>query len=128
VKLIVSVRSFIAASLDAVQQQIRELAARAGGTVQLVSAYPGWEPNDGSHLLKLTEQAYVETYGHTPEIEVVHAGLECGAIISKLPGLEAVSFGPDIRGAHTSDECVSIPTVASTWEMLKRLLSALAVG
>ncbi|HEY3332529.1 MAG TPA: beta-Ala-His dipeptidase [Capsulimonadaceae bacterium] len=126
VKVIVSVRSFLAKSLRNVRETIREKADIAGGTTQLVSQYPGWEPKSSSPLLTATVDAYTATYGHAPEIEVVHAGLECGAIISKLPGLDAVSFGPEIQGAHTPDECVTIDTVESTWRMLGTLLEKLA--
>ncbi len=66
-------------------------------------------------------------YGKPPEVQVVHGGLECGVIVSKLPGMEAISFGPLIRGAHTSEEHVYAFTVASTWRLLVALLEALCI-
>jgi dipeptidase D len=68
------------------------------------------------------QAAFEQIYGAPPKVQVVHAGLECGAIVSKKPDMEAISFGPLIRGAHTPEEWADIPSVATTWQLLLRLL------
>jgi dipeptidase D len=120
-----STRSFIAARMKQVQDEICVLGERAGASIDARDAYPGWEPQADSRLLKVAQRAYEQTYGHAPRIEVVHAGLECGAIVDKLPGMEAVSFGPLIRGAHTPEEHVAVSSSEPTWQLLTTLLQSL---
>ena len=65
---------------------------------------------------------YEKMYGRAPAIKAIHAGLECGFISEKLPGVDMISFGPDIRGAHTPDENLSISSTKNVWEFLVELL------
>jgi dipeptidase D len=125
VEISTSTRSFIAAKLEETQQSIRALGEQAGAAIEVRDGYPGWEPKANSRLLQVARRAYESTYTHAPQVEVVHAGLECGAIVDKLPGMEAVSFGPEIRGAHTPDEYVTISSVEPTWQLLTELLKSL---
>lgn len=119
-------RSFVPAELEAVQDRIARLAADFGAAVQVRDPYPGWEPDPSSRLLAVSRRAYERSFGVPPEVQVIHAGLECGVLVSRLPGMEAISFGPRIEGAHTPEERVHIPTVASTWRLLTALLADLA--
>jgi dipeptidase D len=121
-----STRSFVDAERDRVQAEIRALGEANGATVQIRDGYPGWEPNPTSELLATTKRVYEEQFGTPPEVQVIHAGLECGVIADRLPGLDAISFGPRIEGAHTPEECVYASTVASTWKLLCGLLKALS--
>jgi dipeptidase D len=125
VEVSTSSRSFLAAQLEAAQTRIRVLGEQFGAAIEVRDGYPGWEPRADSQLLQVARAAYERAYGRAPQVEVVHAGLECGAIVSKRQGMEAVSFGPLIRGPHTPEEFVEISSVASTWQLLTELLQSL---
>ncbi|HEX8550068.1 MAG TPA: beta-Ala-His dipeptidase [Abditibacteriaceae bacterium] len=125
-KLHVSVRSFRGAEIQRVLNEIEDRAMRAGASTEIREGYPGWEPEADSTLLERTREAFVHTQGKEPVVQVVHAGLECGLLVAKKPGLEAISFGPHIRGAHTPEECVEIRSVATSWSLLRALLKDLA--
>jgi dipeptidase D len=122
----ISGRSFRESSLDAWQQEMQELATRHGASVALLDGYPGWEPSSDDKLREVAARAFEEVAGHGPKVEIVHAGLECGIILSKRPGMEAISFGPLIRGAHTPEEWADIPSVAHSWSILLSILRRLA--
>jgi len=121
-----SSRSFLDDELAGVQARICATGEEAGAQVEVRDGYGGWEPDPGSRLLKAAVEVYERTFETPPEVQVIHAGLECGVIVRKLPGMEAVSFGPRIEGAHTPEERVRIPTVASTWRLLTALLEELS--
>jgi len=121
-----STRSFVRRAVEAVQAEIRRLGEAAGAAIEARDGYPGWQPDPGSRLLAVTRDVYTRRFGAPPEVQVIHAGLECGVIAARLPGLEAVSFGPRIEGAHTPEERVSIPSVAAAWRLLLGVLGALA--
>ncbi len=126
VEMHVSNRSFVAGDIARMQAKCREMGEAAGARIEERDGYPGWEPRADSPLRDQTAAAFANVSGHLPRVEVVHAGLECGLLSEKLPGLDAVSFGPTIRGAHTPAEWVSIPSVARNWAILRELLRALA--
>ena len=122
----ISSRSFLGTELQAAQDRVASIGRNVGAEVLVREGYPGWEPSVDSRLLRITQKAFVEANGKPPQIKVVHAGLECGILSTKLPGLEAVSFGPLIRGAHTPEEYVGISSVETTWKTLTALLRDLA--
>lgn len=121
-----SSRSFADEELRRTQERIGRLGAEAGAEVETREGYGGWEPNPDSQLLRTSVEVYRQTFGTEPEVEVIHAGLECGIIVSRCEGMDAISFGPRIMGAHTPEEHVYISTVDSTWRLLVALLRALA--
>lgn len=125
VRVLTSVRSFSDAGLRAVQAGIGELADDIGASREVTDGYPLWEPLAQSRLVDAAVAAYRRTYGREPRINVLHAGLECGAFVRRRPGLEAVSFGPRIGDAHTPKEHVYASTVESTWQLLVGLLGDL---
>ncbi|MDR2622085.1 MAG: aminoacyl-histidine dipeptidase [Dysgonamonadaceae bacterium] len=86
------------------------------------NAYPGWDPNPDSQILKVMEKVFEKQRGHKPKVEVMHAGLECGIILSNVPGLDTVSFGPTIKFPHSPDEKVEIASVQKFWEYLTGIL------
>jgi dipeptidase D len=86
------------------------------------NAYPGWDPDYNSSILKTMAKVFETQRGHKPEIKVMHAGLECGIILSNVPGLDTVSFGPTIKFPHSPDEKVEIASVQKFWEYLTGIL------
>jgi dipeptidase D len=126
VEVATSSRSFLAEGLAEVQAEIQRHGDAAGASPEVRDGYPGWEPNPASPLLQTAVASYTRVFGHVPEVNVVHAGLECGVLASQLPGLDAVSFGPTLQGAHTPEEHVDIATVETMWRLLTTLLADLA--
>lgn len=96
-----------------------------GGSVSCTGEYPAWEYRQESALRDLMVQIYEEQYGEKPQVEALHAGVECGLFADKLPGLDCVSFGPDMDDIHTTKESMNVDSVRRTWkyvlEILKRL-------
>jgi dipeptidase D len=76
-------------------------------------------------LRELCERIYEQTSGKKPIVELIHAGLECGVIGDKIPGMDMISLGPDIQGAHTPQERVHVKSVGLTYELLHHVLRAL---
>ncbi|MDH3786031.1 MAG: M20/M25/M40 family metallo-hydrolase, partial [Acidobacteriota bacterium] len=120
---VASSRSSLESARDGVLQQIASCADLAGFGVALTDSYPGWQPDLDSQALAVLRDVYTElSNGDTPAVTAVHAGLECGLLAERIPGVAMVSFGPTIRHAHSPDERVSIPSVARFWEALRRAL------
>ena len=105
---------------------LRSLFRLAGGAVTEEAGYPGWRPNPESPVVRRTVATYTELFGEPPEVKAVHAGLECGILTQKIPGLDAVSIGPEIRNAHSPDEKARISSTAKFYSLLERLLAELA--
>jgi dipeptidase D len=124
--VLVGVRSSRNPSLATRAQSLESLFRMAGARTERTRGYPGWLPQPDAPLVARTVAVYERVAGAKPEITAVHAGLECGVLAEKLPGLDAISLGPDQRGAHSPDEKVSIPSVARTWRFLRELLADLA--
>ncbi len=95
----------------------------AGAEVEFDAPYNGWEPNINSSIMKYMKEAYERGYSRTPEIKVIHAGLECGIIQGAMPKMDMISVGPDIRHPHSPDEKVHIASVERTWHVLRDVLS-----
>jgi len=87
--------------------------------------YPGWRPNPGSEMVRTTARLYKKLFRREPELKAIHAGLECGLLTERYPELDIVSFGPDIVGAHSPDEKVSVPSVQTVWKLLTAVLAEL---
>jgi dipeptidase D len=96
----------------------------AGGSVVHDGDYPGWKPDVHSPILLTMQQVYEKHFGKKPEVKVIHAGLECGIIGDKFPGMDMVSFGPTIRHPHSPDEKVNVPTVEKFWNFLVETLKS----
>ena len=122
----VSNRSFVAGDIENLQQSQANLGEAAGARIVPRDGYPGWEPRAQSPLREQTIAAYRRAMGKEPIVEVVHAGLECGLLSEKFPDLDAVSFGPLIKGAHTPEEWASIESTRQMWNLLTGLLNDLA--
>jgi dipeptidase D len=120
-----SVRSSNAAAKEALINQLKSLAALCGATVGIRGDYPGWDYDPDSPLREKMVTIYEEMYGVKPQIEAIHAGLECGIFQSKIPGLDCVSIGPDMQDIHTTRETLSIPSVQRVWKFLLKVLESL---
>lgn len=105
-----------------VASQIESAMNLAGAEVEFAGAYNGWAPNAASAVLKTMRCAYEEVTGKSPEITVVHAGLECGIIQGVMPDMDMISIGPDLRSPHSPDEKVHIASVERTWKVLVKAL------
>lgn len=94
----------------------------AGAVVTHSDGYPGWKPNMSSDILRLLIDSYRKLFGKVPQVKAIHAGLECGLILEKYKGIDMISFGPTIRGAHTPEERIEIETVQMFWDLLTDVL------
>ena len=120
-----SVRSSNTAAKEALINQLKSLAALCNATVGIRGDYPGWDYDPDSPLREKMVTIYEEMYGVKPQIEAIHAGLECGIFQSKIPGLDCVSIGPDMQDIHTTRETLSIPSVQRVWKFLLKVLESL---
>lgn len=121
-EVLTSQRSSRGSGVDDAVRLVRSAVELAGGSVEEAEGYPAWTPNPDSELLSKAVAVYRTVAGEEPVVEAVHAGLECGVIGDKYPGMEMLSFGPDIEGAHTPEERVRIRSVERSWNLLLKLL------
>ena len=101
---------------------VRAAFLLGGAKVSTNEGYPGWKMNPNSQILKLAVESYQRLFGKDPEVRAIHAGLECGLFSEKYPGLDMISFGPTLRGVHSPDERLLIPTVQLVWDHLLDIL------
>ncbi|MCB0273653.1 MAG: aminoacyl-histidine dipeptidase [Calditrichaeota bacterium] len=125
VSVLTSQRSSVQSALEGITQNVAAVGQLASGDIEFHNGYPAWQPNPESKLLKVAESVWEEQFGNKPEVKAIHAGLECGIIGDKFPGMDMLSFGPTIEGAHSPDEKVQISTVERFWKFLKALLEHL---
>ncbi len=123
--ILTSQRSSVTSRLSEMVGRIHALAGVAGLAAESSTGYPAWTPRPDSPLLAAAKQVHVALRGAEPHVKAIHAGLECGVLLRKFPGTDAISFGPDIRGAHSPDEAVRIDSVARVHDLLLALLTAL---
>lgn len=119
------VRSLLDSGSTALADEIVSLWALSGTAATTDGYYPGWAPNPASALLKTCQAVYRRDFAADSTVQVIHAGLECGIIGAKYPGLDIVSFGPTIRGAHAPGERVEVASVARCWQLLTAILAEL---
>ena len=120
-----SVRSSVASQKQMLLARFAALSQLLGGSLQVTGAYPAWEYRRESALREKMAAVYKQQIGRAPKIEAIHAGLECGLFAGQLPGLDCVSFGPDLVDIHTTREKMSISSVQRTWRFLLGALEAL---
>lgn len=123
-----SSRSSLQSALVALRRQIRSTAWLASAEVEEGEGYPGWKPDVSSRLLDVVKEVHEEVTGKAPEVGAVHAGLECGIIGEKYPGMDMISFGPQIDFPHSPDERVKIDSVATFYRLLGSTLERLAAS
>jgi len=125
-EVLCSTRSSVASALEAARDIIKSVCALAGAKAEFKNGYPGWMPNLASPLLKHLKEIYAKTFGKEAEIVAVHAGLECGIIGEKFPGMDMISFGPTMKNPHSPEEHVHIGSVEKFWTFLTTALSELS--
>jgi dipeptidase D len=111
-------RSSIESSKYDVSAMVETCLKLAGAEVVHSDGYPGWRPSMASEILRITRNSYKRLFGKDPNIRAIHAGLECGLIYEKYKGIDMISFGPTIRGAHTPEEKIEIKTAQMFWDLL----------
>ena len=122
IDLVTSQRSSVASENEEICQAVGFLLELGGAQVKSGDGYPGWKPNLDSDVLKVAKATYQSLHGREPEVKAIHAGLECGIIGEKYPGMDMVSLGPTIHGAHSPDEKMHIDTVPKFWDFLMGIL------
>lgn len=125
-EVVCSSRSSVATALVFVRHIIKATAELAGARIAQPSGYPGWEPNLQSELLGKLIDVYRKVFDKEPSVKAVHAGLECGIIGEKFPGMDMISFGPTIQNPHSPEERVHIGSVENFWKFLTTALESLA--
>jgi len=122
ISLATSQRSSVASEIDEICHTVAAIFTMGGAHVRQGDGYPGWKPNLASPILKTAKATYKQLYGKEPEIKAIHAGLECGIIAERMPGMDMVSFGPTLEGVHSPDEKIHLETVPKFWDFLLGIL------
>ena len=122
VRVATSQRSSVASEIEEVCQTVANVFELGGAGVEASDGYPGWKPNLDSAILKLAKETHQTLYGKEPEVKAVHAGLECGIIGERFPGMDMVSLGPTLEAVHSPDEKIYIDTVERFWNYLLTIL------
>ena len=117
-----STRSSIKTSLQDLRDRIHAVAQLSGAKVTEEEPYPGWKPNLDSKILKLSKKIFKDMYGSEPKVEAIHAGLECGIVGEKFPGMDMISIGPTIKYPHSPEEQVHISTVDKFYKYVQKIL------
>lgn len=117
-----SQRSSVETAKHDIANRIESIFKNTGAHVKHSDGYPGWKPNLDSEILSICELSYKKLFSEQPLVRAIHAGLECGLILEKFPGLDMISFGPTIKGAHTPNERINIKTTQKFWDLLLDVL------
>jgi dipeptidase D len=118
-------RSSVDSERDELTRNLTSVLELLGGSVEVAGDYPGWQPEPTSQLVQTMTALYKEMFKEDPHVAACHAGLECGIIGGKFPGMEMISFGPNILGAHSPDERVQISSVQKFWRFFTETLARL---
>jgi dipeptidase D len=122
ISCVTSQRSSVASEITEICQSVAGVFELGGAAITTGDGYPGWKPNLDSPILKAARQTYHSLFGKEPEVKAIHAGLECGIIGEKYPGMDMVSLGPTLEGVHSPDEKIYIGTVDRYWQFLLGVL------
>jgi len=125
VEVVTSQRSAIASSKNAAAKMVATACHLAGFETEQSGGYPGWKPEPNSDIVRKLQSVHEKVFGHPANLIAMHAGLECGVIGEKYPGMQMASFGPTIVNPHSPDERVEISSVEGFWKYLKAVLEAL---
>jgi dipeptidase D len=118
IKIITTQRSSIESSKSDAGAMVESCLKLAGAEVVHSDGYPGWKPNLTSEILGLARKSYRKLFAKEPMVRAIHAGLECGLVYEKFKGIDMISFGPTIKGAHTPEEMIEIKTTQMFWDLL----------
>jgi len=117
-----SQRSSVASAMKDVCDMVASVFYLAGADIEQSAGYPGWKPDPDSEILMLTVDSYKKLFNEAPQVLAIHAGLECGLVGAIYPGMDMVSFGPTIKGAHSPDERLEIKSVGKFWDLLVHIM------
>ena len=126
IQVTVHQRSSVDSRRDEIADRIKALYQIIGASVEFEDSYVGWAPNPESHILKVAESSFRDLFNIEPRVEALHAGLECGLFLEKMPKLDMISFGPTLKDVHSPSEKANIKSVAEFWEFLCEILKRLA--
>ena len=118
-------RSSVDSSKKDLSQALKSTFELAGFAVEFSGEYPGWTPNMQASILKVLTDLYKDLFNSAPRVAACHAGLECGILGTHYPEMEMISFGPNIKGAHSPDERLQISSVQKFWVFIKAILAAI---
>lgn len=121
--VLTSQRSSIESEKRDIANKVRTIMELGGAKVKQGDGYPAWQPNMDSKILKLASEIYEKKYGNPPKIQAIHAGLECGLIGEKYPGMDMLSFGPNLVDVHSPDERVQISSVERCFNLLQEIIN-----
>jgi dipeptidase D len=122
IQITTSQRSSVESAKKDILNMVASVFKLAGAGIEQSTGYPGWKPNPDSVLLSLCVDSYRKLFHQEPMVLAIHAGLECGLIGAIYPGMDMVSFGPTIKGAHSPDERLEIKSVVKFWDLLLHVL------
>lgn len=125
VRFVFALRSSISQEKEALRRELCELIQKHGGSFELAGEYPAWEYKEKSDLCEHMKKIYQKQYGKAPKVLSIHAGLECGILAAKKPGLDCVACGPEILDIHTTRERLSISSVERVWKFILEVLETL---
>ena len=128
IKIITTQRSSVESAKDDAGAMVESCLKLAGAKVVHSDGYPGWKPNLTSEILQITHKSYTSLFGTDPAVKAIHAGLECGLVFEKINGIDMISFGPTIKGAHTPEEMIEIKTVQMFWDLLIDVIRNIPIG
>ena len=123
--IVASQRSNVMSNLRNMANTVKALFQLAGAEVEQGDGYPAWKMNPNSKLTKFVVDTYRKLFGKDPKVLGIHAGLECGLFSERYPNMDMVSFGPTLRGVHSPDERLLIPTVQMVWDHLLEILKTI---
>ena len=109
-----------------IADRVKALFRMIGCEVAFDDAYVGWAPNPDSKVLRVAEKSFEDLFGRKPRIEALHAGLECGLFLEKMPNLDMISFGPTLKDIHSPSEKANIKSVEEYWRFLCEIITRLA--
>ncbi len=127
IEVVASQRSNVMSNLENMGNTIKALFQLAGAEVVQGDKYPAWKMNPKSQLTAIVTDTYKKLFGHEPKVIGIHAGLECGLFSEKYPHLDMGSMGPTLRGVHSPDERLLIPTVQMVWDHLLEIMKNIPV-
>lgn len=119
-------RSSIDSRRDEIADRVKSLFEIIGFEVSFNDSYVGWAPNPESKVLQVAKESFKDLFGKSPKVEALHAGLECGLFLEKMPDLDMISFGPTLKDIHSPSEKANIPSVQEFWKFLCDILKRLA--
>jgi len=121
-EIVVSSRSSVESRLDDVQNRVECAAAAADAGTTHISRYPGWDPMEDSPMQRLYLNTWKELFGTEARVIGIHAGLECGLLKGKLPDMDMISIGPDIKNLHSPDETLNVASLARMFRLVCAML------